>query len=72
MMEWEKGYDIHLTKPFLQQIKVLQREINKLCDKYQDFLQASATMKWDTESLISFFKEKTFDIKELVSQHLKL
>ena len=59
-------------EPFLQQIETLQEEIDKLHNKYQDFLQASTTMKWDIKSLISSFKEKTFDIKELVPQYLEL
>ena len=49
-----------------------QGEIDKLCDEYQDPLQAFATVKWNTESLISSFKEETFDVKELALQHLKL
>ena len=51
---------------------MLQGEIDKLRDKYQDPPQASATVKENTKSLISFFKEKTFDVKELVLQHLKI
>ena len=51
---------------------MLQGEIDKLRDKYQDFPQVSATVKWDTESCISSFKEKTFDVKKQVLQKLKL
>ena len=51
---------------------MLQEEIEKLHNEYQDFPQDSATVKWNTKSFISFFKEKTFDVKELVLQHLKL
>ena len=51
---------------------MLQEEIDELRHKYQDLPQASVTVKWNTESLISSFKDKIFDIKELVLQHLKL
>ena len=45
---------------------MLQGEIDKLRDEYQDFPQASATVKWNAKSFILFFKEKTIDVKELV------
>ena len=51
---------------------MLQEEINKLCDKYPDFPQASATVKWNTKSLILYFKKASFDVKELVLQHFEL
>ena len=51
---------------------MLQGEVNKFRNKYQDFPQASATVKWNTESFISSFKKETFDVKKLVSQHFEL
>ena len=51
---------------------MLQREIDKLRNEYQDLWQASAIVKWNTKSFISSFKEETFNVKELVFQHLKL
>ena len=59
-------------KSFLQWIKVLQKEIDKFCKKGPNPLQASATVEWNTKSLILSFKEKTFNIKTLVPQHPKL
>ena len=51
---------------------MLQGEIDKLRDEYQDVPQAFTTVKWDTKSLISPFKDETFDVKELVPKHLEL
>ena len=51
---------------------MLQRQIHKLHAEYQDLPQAAVTVKWNTESLISSFKEETFDIKLLVPQYPQL
>ena len=47
-----------LKKPFLRRINELQEEIDKLQEECQEPLQHSATVKWETESLILFFRKK--------------
>ena len=61
-----------IKKPFLRRIDELQEEIDKLQEECQDSLQDSATVKWETESLILSFREKTLDIKELIPHHLEI
>ena len=65
-------YNRPIKKPFLQRIDELQEEIDKLREECQEPLQDSATVKWETESLILSFREKTLDIKELISHHLEI
>ena len=66
------GYNRLIKKLFLQRINKLQEEIDKLQKKYQEPLQDSATVKWETESLILSFREETLNIKELIPHHLEI
>ena len=70
----QEGYDYNrpIKKQFLRRINELQEEIDKLREKCQEPLQDSATVKWETESLISSFREETFNIKELIPHHLEI
>ena len=70
----QEGYDYNrpIKKPFLCRIDKLQEEIDKLQEKCQEPFQDSATVKWETESLILSFREETFDIKELIPHHLEM
>ena len=70
----QEGYDYNrpIKKPFLCRIDELQEEINKLREECQEPFQDSATVKWETESLILSFREKAIDIKELISHHLEI
>ena len=70
----QEGYDYNrlIKKPFLRRINMLQEEIDKLQEEYQEPLQDSATVKWKTKSLILSFREKTFNIKELIPHHLEI
>ena len=61
-----------MKKPFLRRIDELQEEIDKLREECQELFQDSATAKWETESLILSFREKTLDIKELILHHLEI
>ena len=70
----QEGYDYNrpIKKPFLHRIDKLQEEIDKLRGECQEPFQDSATVKWETESLILSFREKTFDIKELIPHHFEI
>ena len=70
----QEGYDYNspIKNPFLRCINELQEEIDKLQEECQEPLQDSAMVKWETESLISSFKEKILDIKELIPHHLEI
>ena len=64
----QEGYDYNrpIKKPFLRCIDELQEKIDKLREECQEPFQDSATVKWETESLIFSFEEETLDIKELI------
>ena len=70
----QEGYDYNrpIKKPFLRRIDELQEEIDKLREECQEPLQDSATVKWETESLILSFRERTLNIKELIPHHLEI
>ena len=70
----QEDYDYNrpIKKPFLRRIDELQEEIDKLREECQEPFHDSATVKWKTESLISSFRKKTFDIKELIPHHLEI
>ena len=70
----QEGYDYNrpIKKPFLRRIDELQEEIDKLREECQEPPQDSATVKWETESLILSFREETLNIKELIPHHLEI
>ena len=70
----QEGYNYNrpIKKPFLRRINELQKEIDKLREECQEPFQDSATVKWETESLILSFREETFNIKELIPHHLEI
>ena len=70
----QEGYDYikPIKKPFLWRINELQEEIDKLQKERQEPFQDSATVKWKTESLISSFREETFNNKKLIPHHLEI
>ena len=71
---WQEGYDYNrpIKKPVLRRIDELQEEIDKLREECQEPFQDSAMVEWETESLISSFREETFNIKELIRHHLEM
>ena len=70
----QEGYNYNrpIKKPFLRRINELQEKIDKLQEECQEHFQDSATVKWETESLISSFREETLNIKELIPHYLKI
>ena len=70
----QEGYDYNrpIKKPFLRRIDELQEEIDKLREECQELFQDSATVKWETESLILSFREETLNIKELIPHHREI
>ena len=66
------NYNRLIKKPFLGRINKLQEEIDKLQEECQEPLQDSATVKWETESLILSFREETLNIKKLIPHYLEI